>query len=113
MGPTEGGARIPRARRLELRRRSVSAHGVETLNVDLRDAAEDRRIVRYILQTDCGRPVHAEVGRLGEVVAARVAEPKVADEGRRKRPGQSERQPLRTIEVRPEFVVERPFGQTG
>src|SRR5262245_27831676 len=106
MSPTEGRARIPRARRLELRRRSVSAHGVETLKVDFRDAAENRWIVRHILQADCRRPIHAEVRRLSEVVAARVAESEVADEGRRKRPRQSERQSLRPIQIRSESVIE-------
>src|SRR5262245_5243872 len=105
MSPTEGRARIPRARSLELRRRSVAAHGVETLHVDFRDAAENRWIARHILQTDRRRSIHAEVRWLGEVVAAREAEPEVADEGRRKRPRQSERQPLRPIQIRSESVI--------
>ena len=77
------------------------------------NAADDRRIVRHVLQPDLRRAVDAEVRRIGEVVAAREAEAEVADQGRRERPRQAERQPLRAIVVRSERVVERSLARPG
>ncbi len=109
--PTEGRARIPRSRRLELRRRGVTADGVEALDVHLGQAARDRRIARDVAQSHLARPVDAEIRRLGEVVAARQAEPDVAHQRRRHNPREAEREALRAHTVLAERVVERTFRE--
>ena len=80
-------------------------------NIDLGNAAHDRRIVRHVLQADGRRAVDAEVRRRRVVIAARVAEADVADQVRRGDPREPERQPLRAVVVRAEGVIERPFAQ--
>ncbi len=103
--------RVPGPRGLELRRRRVAADGVEALDVDLRHPAHDPGIVRDVLQADFHGAIDAEVRRIRVVVAARRPESDVPDKGRGDRPGGAERQPLRSIVVRSEGVVERALRQ--
>src|SRR5438046_1701487 len=83
------------ARRLELRRRGVAADGVEALDVHLRQAADERGIVRDACQADRRGAVDAGVRRCREVVAARRAEADFTDQRRRDRPRCTERKTLR------------------
>ncbi len=106
-------ARIPRSRRLELWRRGVTAHSVEPLDVHLRQAAHDRGIAWNVWNAEIGRGVLAEKRRIGVVVPAREAKAEITDERRAGDPGQSEREPLRPIQIRSKRIVEGPFGQTG
>ena len=73
-GPAERRTRIPRPRRLELRRRGVPARRIEALDVELGQAAHDRGVARHVAQSDLGRSIDAEVRRIRVVVPSRQAQ---------------------------------------
>src|SRR5262249_48212302 len=97
---------IPGARGLKLRRRCVAADRIKSLDVDLRQAAENPRIIRHIFQSNLGWRVNPCVGWRGEIVSARPAKPEIAHQARRKRSRQSDCDALRIVFISTERIIE-------